>query len=208
MKKTSIKDIDGDRVTFEQQSWAGFKIATNHCHRAFQNHRGPAVALAVLEASTWGNSFPAKELRALIATMNQEGPELDPESIVDAEVLADPADGFADAVRTALAALTKAGIRQREHEQSRYGSPASLEHAACILTEWIDMDERAAEAERERAARDAQHAAERAATLEDAKLFFASATRVSVPWEDLGVRKQQYWMNVAKAARERYGVSK
>lgn len=134
-KTTSITDIDGDKVTFEPQSWAGFKIVTNHCHRAFKNDLGPTVALAVMDACGYGGSVAAGVLQSLVRNLAEDQPadleavvgsELDQEDIVPAELADAPATwGSTDAAAKALAILEAAGIESADtdFDKQLFGGP-------------------------------------------------------------------------------------
>ena len=97
--------------------------------------------------------------------------------------------------KTTLATLTKAGVRQREHETSRYESPASLEHAACILIEWIHVDEQAVKAGADREKLD----------VEARKLWESQTPLLGRFWLHLDVGEKRGWVAVAETARTMYG---
>lgn len=179
-KKTSIKDIDGDELTFEQQSWAGFKISTNHCHRSFQNNRGPLLAIGVLEASGYGNSNAARVLYTLIETIETH-PDYETEPVPPATVVPDSLT----AVREALAILSAA---------ARIDLPvvAEVARATQALEEYtrrvqLEEDQQALEGEALTLCR----------TLWD---------NPDQQWAPMSAKAKTTWLTMARTARNLHGV--
>lgn len=215
-KTTSITDIDGDKVTFEPQSWAGFNIQTSHCHRAFQNDKGPTVALAVLDACGYGNSAAAGMLYSLVRDLAEDqpadleavvGPELDQEDIVPAELADDPATwGSTDAAAKALAILEAAGIESADTniDKQLFGGPEKgAEYAVMWLRQLAEHQAAKAKETADRAQLEAEaYAYYRASCL-------ATDTVPAPDWATataLASYVERDFIAIARTAREIHGV--
>lgn len=207
-KTTSITDIDGDKVTFEPQSWAGFNIITSHCHRSFQNDKGPTVAVAVMEACGYGNSDAARALYTLLETIDTH-PDYqdDPEQIVPAELADDPETwGSTDAAAKALATLEAAGIESADtnFDKQLFGGPEKgAEYAVMWLRQFAEHQATKAKETADRAQLEAEaYAYYRASCL-------ATDTVPAPDWATataLASYVERDFIAIARTAREIHGV--